>query len=74
MHNFDTILKLISFHKNECYTSYVIDNNRLILTKSPVCVSSFIEVREVVQISILVNEFNYSCSLLDNDNLVILKE
>lgn len=74
MHDFETILKLITFHENECYTSYVIENNRLILTKSPLSVSSFIEVREVVQISTLVNEYNYSCCLLNNDNLEIIKE
>lgn len=74
MHDFNAIIKLISLKKNIYYSAYKVEKNRLILIKSPLSRSSSLEVREVVQIYTLLQEYNYSCTLLDNNNLEIIKE
>ncbi|NQY94963.1 MAG: hypothetical protein HRT43_12420 [Campylobacteraceae bacterium] len=74
MKNFDPILKRISFKRNNHYRTYVIDKDILILVKSRHITSSVYKIRELVSISFLAQECQYSCILLGNENIQIKKE
>ena len=74
MQNFDPILNIIAFKKYNHYKTYIIDNDILILEKSRHFTSSVYKIRELVSISFLAHEFEYSCILLDNENIQIKKK
>ncbi len=74
MQNFDSILNIISFNKYNHYRTYIIDDDILILEKSRHFSSSVYKIRELVSISFLAHEFEYSCILLENENIQIKKE